>query len=96
MLQKKIDDSKILDEDIAKINEVLNRLSEETLTKIIDKIDIPRLIQSYSLSEEFIESNLNRLKPCLYSIVRNQYLSERFLEKYQDILDWINSNTAGE
>lgn len=30
LLQKKIDDSKILDEDIAKINEVLNRLSEET------------------------------------------------------------------
>lgn len=30
LLQKKIDDSKILDEDIAMINEVLNRLSEET------------------------------------------------------------------
>lgn len=30
LLQKKIDDSKIFDEDIAKINEVLNRLSEET------------------------------------------------------------------
>lgn len=30
LLQKKIDDSKILDEDITKINEVLNRLSEET------------------------------------------------------------------
>lgn len=65
LLQKKIDDSKILDEDIAKINEVLNRLSEETefyrdvagFMRVMKEIDLPLEKQYHNLLELLKRNN---------------------------------------
>lgn len=60
LLQKKIDDSKILDEDIAKINEVLNRLSEET-EFYRDVVGFMRVMKEMDLSLEKQYHNLLEL-----------------------------------
>ena len=65
LLQKKIDDSKILDEDIAKINEVLNRLSEETefyrdvagFMRVMKEMDLPLEKQYHNLLELLKRNN---------------------------------------
>lgn len=65
LLQKKIDDSKILDEDIAEINEVLNRLSEETefyrdvagFMRVMKEIDLPLEKQYHNLLELLKRNN---------------------------------------
>lgn len=92
LLQKKIDDSKILDEDIAKINEVLNRLSEETefyrdvagFMRVMKEMDLPLEKQYHNLLE-LLKRNNNIYQEKIQNINKEVKKEEISLDSLGDL-----------
>jgi hypothetical protein len=80
---KHIDDMRV---DILSHNN--SHLSEEFLDRIIDKLIIYDLCESRELSESFIERNLEHLEPWMQVVCQCQILSEEFMYRHADILNW--------
>lgn len=65
-----------------------HRFSEETLLKFAKNIDWEQACISQNLSCEFIDKYYIKLRLYLYEIAKYQKLSEDFMRKHKNDLDW--------
>lgn len=65
-----------------------HKYTEEELLRFEKNVDWSQACISQKLSSEFIDKHWLKLYPYKYEICKYQKLTEEFLEKYKDSLDW--------